>query len=443
MRDTDEGKRAASWLFAHLESDREEMLRAMAAGGPLSDAVDAAKRLAEVQKFMERDPHFNYTIVSSSPGGPAAPPPKDALLSLEIEVDAKPIKFHASERYPGAVSDAGVGGALVFSDNEAGRKAREAVDRVLREGGKVEVSSGMAAKIQAVPVGLRGLVPEEPLTGPIEISAGKATRDLVAATPGVPILVRSGRAEVGVVLGAGEPLDGWDRTAVGSAGGLEIYLSFRGDEEPRESRMDWRWNLGEGTALEQLLAAEVMFAAYRGERVELVTPPDEKVVAAGVIESPAADADELAELENIRHFLAYAAEAEAWLGMPLKPPARPSEDDAKLLSWLVGRIRKPRYTGIFRRVEFTLSRELPSGDGPWAVALTQPYYGELFGQQLYLGAELVALEKGRFEDVTGKEKAGDEVAIVPAEPSGKVNISFHSPVEAPEEAVKAREGLDA
>ena len=48
MRDTDEGRRAASWLFAHLESDRDEMLRAMAAGGPLSDAGDAAKRLAEV-----------------------------------------------------------------------------------------------------------------------------------------------------------------------------------------------------------------------------------------------------------------------------------------------------------------------------------------------------------------------------------------------------------
>jgi hypothetical protein len=438
VRDTDEGRRAASWLFAHLESDREEMLRAMAAGGPLSDAGDAAKRVAEVQKFMERDPHFNYTVVSSSPGGPAAPPPEDALLSLEVEVDGKAITFHASERYPGAVTDAGVGGAFLFSDDEAGKNARNAVDQVMREGGKIEIASGIAAKMQKVPVGLRGLMPEEPVFGPIEISAGESIRDLVATTPGIPILVRAGSTEVGMVLGVGEPLEGWDRTAVGSAGGLETFLSFRGDEVPTESRMDWRWKLGAGTALEQLLAAEVMFAALHGERVELVTPHDGTVVAAGTVDVPQ-DEDELAELQNIRRFLTYAAEAEAWLGVPLEPPATPSEEDAKLLGWLIGRIRKPRYTGVLKRVNFTLSGDIPSGDGPWMIALTQPYYGELFGQQLYLGGELIALEKGRFEDVTGKEQAGDEVAIVPAESSGEVQVSFHSPVEAPEEAVVARQ----
>jgi hypothetical protein len=45
----------------------------------------------------------------------------------------------------------------------------------------------------------------------------------------------------------------------------------------------------------------------------------------------------------VRDFLAYAAEAEAeaWLGVPLTPPLRPTEGDARILSCLVTQIRTP------------------------------------------------------------------------------------------------------
>jgi hypothetical protein len=442
IRDTDEGKRAATWLFENLSATREDFLRAIAVGGELFDAVDAAKRLGEVQKFMDRDPHFNYTLTSSSPDASPALPPSDALFTVELEVDGRPVKFHASERYPGAAGDVGLGGRLLFSDDEAARKAREALARLHREGGKLELSSGVAAQFEGIPVGLKGLVPEQPIEGAIEISAGRPTHDLVEGTPGLPVLVRSGETEVGMVLGRGEPRDGWDATAVGSAGGLEIFLSFRGDAAPRESQMDWRWRLGEGTGLEQLLAAEVMRAAYRGERVELVTPHDETVVAAGVIDDPQADAEELGELDSICEFLGYVAEIEAWLGVPVQPPAQPSEDDVELVGWLIGRIRKPKYKGTWTRVEFTLSREPPPEDDAWAVALTMPYHGKLFGEWHYLGAELVGLEKGRLEHRTGKEKPGDTVAIVPAGGSGEVEIRFFPPSEAPEKAVTGRKPPD-
>lgn len=442
IRDTDEGKRAATWLFENLQASRDDILRAIAVGGELFDAVDAAKRLAEVQKFMDRDPHFDYTLTTSSSGAAPASPPIDALLSIEVEVDGRPVRFHASERYPGAAGDVGLGGKLIFSDDEAGRKAREALTRLEREGGTLELSSGVAAKFEGIPVGLRGLVPEETIEGRIEISSGQPTHDLVAPTPGIPVLVRSRGVEVGMVLGRAKPREGWDQTAVGSAGGLEIFLSFRGHAAPRESRMDWRWRLGEGTGLEQLLAAQVMRAAYRGERVELVTPHDEKMVAAGAIDSPSTDPDELAELDNICEFLGYIAEIEAWLGIPLHPPARPSKDDVELVSWLISRIRKPHYKGTWKRVEFTLSREPPADAGPWAVALTMPYRGQLFGDWHYLGAELVGLKEGRLERRTGQEKAGDKVAIVPADSSEEVEIRFFSPADAPERAVKPQATTD-
>jgi hypothetical protein len=49
--------------------------------------------------------------------------------------------------------------------------------------------------------------------------------------------------------------------------GLELFMSLRGGEAGRERPMDCRWTLGEGNALEQLLAAEVMLAAHRGQLV--------------------------------------------------------------------------------------------------------------------------------------------------------------------------------
>ena len=237
IRDTEEGRRAAAWLFANLEADRDESLRAYAAGGELSDAAQAAERVAAVQGFMERDPHLRYTIVSSGAEGGETPAPADALISVEVEVDGKSVTFHASERYPGAGRDAGLEGAFVFSDDEAGRKARDAVDHVLREGGDVEIASGMGAKLTKVPVGLRGLVPETPIEGKIEIQAGKPTHDFVARTAGIPILVRCAANEIGMVLQAGDPLEGWDRTALGSAGGLESSCHLEGMK--RRVSLEW------------------------------------------------------------------------------------------------------------------------------------------------------------------------------------------------------------
>src|SRR4051794_2050861 len=64
IRDTEEGRRAAAWLFENPDADREAMLRAMAVGGELASTRQALERQAVVQEYMDRDPHLHFNLVS-------------------------------------------------------------------------------------------------------------------------------------------------------------------------------------------------------------------------------------------------------------------------------------------------------------------------------------------------------------------------------------------
>ena len=431
MRADEAGRQAADWLFGNPEADKEALRKALAVGGELSNPGQAAARLAEIQKAVgEGDPHLHYGTSAREADTPAPGLPAGTVASLEIEIDGKRVRFDAGERYPGAAQNAGLGAQLIYSDDEEGRRAREAVDQVIREGGSTLISSGIAAEFGPVPMGFRGLLPEEPIKGAVEIHAvGRPD----AEPRGLPVLVRAGGSEIGVVLVPAEPPEGWERMTSGSAGGLEVFLSLRPRSEGGvQLRMDWRWHLGEGTALEQRLAAEVMLAGYRGAPVELVTPHDGKVVVSGALEDVDRSETELAELEQVREFLRLAAEAETWLGSPLYPPARPTEADAKVLSELAARIRRSKSGGTVESIKFTLAKSVADIEQPFQLLVMQNSYGRLFGDTRYLGLERIHVPKAEFDDsVTGEEGPGETVLVVPAEEE-KARIFFHSPREAPE-----------
>ncbi len=430
MRDTPGGRRAADWLFGNPEADKAELQRVLAVGGELSDAADAAARIAEVQKFMSRDPHFRYTAVAREADAPDIPAAEQTIASVEANFGGVRVRFDAAERYPGGATDFGLRGTLAFSEDDEGRRARDAVMRVVNEGGTIEVSSGMSAKLAALPVGFRGLLPDDEMTGRFQFSAVGEPQPV--PLPSFPILVRAGAAEIGAVLNYIEPIEGWNVTLAGSAGGLELFMSFRGEGRDGERQMDWRWTLGDGSALEQLLAAEVMLATYRGDTVTLITPADGKVVAELAMARPDGRDDEFDEIEGIRDFLGYAADVEAWLGVPLYPPARPTEADASILSWLVAQIRTPEREGTLTRLEVVLSRPAADFGQLFQIAVGHPLRASLFGEDRYLGMQQIHVPRARFDGIAGAEQPGDTVAIVPADSEVVVTTRFYSPTVAPE-----------
>jgi hypothetical protein len=266
MRDTRDGQRAAEWLFHHPGADYIAMARAYAVGGPLDDSRQAAERQALIQQYMDRDPHLHYTMISRNADGPHTDPAPETFLSVTLRFGDQEVRFDASERYPGALADLRGGPRLLVSDDEAGVTAQSVVERLGHDGGRTQIGTGLGLGMPVVPVGLRGLFPEEGLWGPMEVEAKTPDATGPAEVSAVAVLAVAGETELGMMLSEMEPPEDWLGTLAGGAGGLELFISTRGaSEDEIELRLDWRHTRGEGTGLEQLLAARIMLAGLRGE----------------------------------------------------------------------------------------------------------------------------------------------------------------------------------
>ena len=116
----------------------------MKVGGPLHSTPHAAERQAVIQEYMNRDPHFRYTIVSRESDGPETVPAPQTVISVALMMGDHEVRFDASERYPGAIEDLGGHPRLAFSDDEDGKRARQTVDRLAREGGSARSAAAWA-----------------------------------------------------------------------------------------------------------------------------------------------------------------------------------------------------------------------------------------------------------------------------------------------------------
>lgn len=427
IRDTDEGQRAVAWLFANPGADREAMLRALATGGVLESTRHAVERQAVIQEFMDRDPHLHYTMVSRSPGGPVTPTADPTFLSVTLDIDGQEVRVDASARYRGALEHLGAVPRLAFTNDHAGRQALQTIQRLTREGGRATISAGLGTVMPTVPVGLRGLMPEEGLWGAARVIA-EAPAELESMKPEFrqPVVVRAAGIELGMLLAAAEPPPDWRDTLHGAAGGVELFFSRRGLEECPESRLDCRFTAGEGSGLEQLLGARLMLGALRGELVEVLDSGDGRVLRSGTLDAPADAPGWLEELETRVAFLGYVAELEAWLGDHLYPPAQPDASDAEVLSTIISRIRQPEVPITWQRFDVALDAHRP--DGTFQCALFQAPHARLFGQDLYLGMEFLHLPEAQIEG------GPDHLAIVPARETGTGTSRLHHPDEVPAEA---------
>jgi hypothetical protein len=249
----------------------------------------------------------------------------------------------------------------------------------------------------------------------------------------MPFLIRCDGVELGIVLGPVPPEDGAIAQLVGSVGGLELSLTMHGTPGEGKMGMGWRWTSGEGTAGEQLLAARLLLAADLEAEVEIFDPRRGVVVVSTTLD-PVEDSEaRTRELEEEIAYLDLVAEAEAWIGEPLRPPAVPDEADARALSELLGRIRNREISGTWERMEVTLTAQTELER--FVVVVIRPVYVPLFGKAHYAGGELVRIPEARFADPRGERPIGATVAIVPGE-DDSISVLFESPASAPEAAVR-------
>lgn len=428
LRDTPEGRQAASWLFEDSESEADALRRAYAMGGELRDAAHAAERLAEIQRHLDRDPHLDYTTVTNKVGTPPTQPAEGTALSVSTQDGNEEVRFDAREKFPGALSQLGLQGFFVFTDDDAGQRAREALSDARRTGRSVSIESGIGIRMINVPVGLKGVMPDEPVFGEISLLATGGGPAPTSPLSIVGIIV-AGEYEIGIAFTSlDEPVEGWDLTLGGAAGGLEIFHSMRRGLELSDHKLDWRHTFGEGSALEQLLACRVLRAALEGEPVRMVSPGtrEQSWLLAPLQGDFTEDIRDLCHREQL---LKAVVELEAWVGEPIIVPARPTDDELTALSKALGRIRSPEADGSWKEVNVVLANEIPTD--PMEALVLEPREVTIFGSRLFLGIEEIRLPLARAASTS------DGARLTPVEGHEAVVARLHQPALFPAEAARA------
>ncbi len=427
LRDTMEGRQAAAWLFEGSETEGEAIRRALAMGGELRDGSHAAERLGEIQRHLDRDPHLDYTTVTAKAGAPTTPAADGTAISVTRQEGEQEVRFDAREKFPGALGQLGLAGTFVFTDDEAGEKAREALQKAQRTGRDVSIGSGIGIKMANVPVGLRGLMPDEPVFGEISLISMRTESQPTDLTI-VGVLV-AGSHELGMSFAPLEPpVTGWDITLAGAAGGLEIFHSMRqGPAEALEHNLDWRHTFGEGSAIEQLLACRILRAALEGKPVRLLSPRHrDQIWLLAPLEGDFAD--DIEDLESREQLLEAASELELWTGDPLEVPPRPSDEEIRELFEVVGRIRSPEIDGKWEKVDLVAENDLP--DKPFEVRVLEAREATIFAVDLFVGIEVIDLP---LAEATPK---GDEVRLRPIQGHEEMTAVLYPPSVYPAEVAR-------
>jgi hypothetical protein len=427
LRDTPEGRQAASWLFADSESEAEAMKRAYAMGGELRDANHAAERLAEIQRHLDRDPHLDYTTITSKAGAPPTEPAQGTALSISTQEGDEEVRFDAREKFPGALAQLGMQGAFVFTDDDAGKKAREALLEAELAGRGISIESGIGIQMTNVPVGLRGVMTDEPVFGAVSLVEQAASAPSGQA-PSLVGIVATGDHEIGISFAPiDDAIEDWDLTMGGAAGGLEIFHSIRGPEAS-DHRLDWRHSFGEGSALEQLLACRVLRAALEGEAVQFLVPGTRKQLWL----SEPLDGDFAADIEDLHHrekLLELVLELEVWAGEPLVVPARLTEDDLANLSEALGRVRSPEFDGAWEHLNVVLTENVPPN--PIEILALEPCEVIIFGSKVFLGVEELHLP------LANATRTENGAKLTPVKGHEGLVGRLHHPASYPAEAARA------
>jgi hypothetical protein len=111
----------------------------------------------------------------------------------------------------------------------------------------------------------------------------------------------------------------------------------------------WRHTLGTGPATEQLLSARVLLSALSGEQIAFQVDNGGQAIAS--MDEHDHDDQDIEALRIHVAFLEYTCELQAWLGVPLFPPARPTDQDAAELGRALGLVRHPQREGTWTRID--------------------------------------------------------------------------------------------
>lgn len=207
LTSSEAGRQIATYFFGELEGGREEMLRAIKAGGEMRTSCQALERMTPVGDFFRRgDPYFSYQTGHRDRGVPAPPPVAGTVLRVELETEEGVSLVDARPALPDALDRHGPAGRLVFSGVE-GHRALKKFRRLGERGGRLTLERGVEWRWDRLPPAVQDLF--EPVeTGSFVFSADPPTPAFALKVIAATTL---GREELDFdLVGSGPAQEGWD-----------------------------------------------------------------------------------------------------------------------------------------------------------------------------------------------------------------------------------------
>ena len=192
---SDQGQRVARTFFEDAELDRENVYRAIEAGGRLDTTEDAVDRLSNIGGFLaSKDAYFSYPATTHEAGGPVPPVTPGAVMSyakggeeITSRVDVVPRDQEAMELY-------GPEFVLEPTEGAEGQRAAELLHRALSEGEPVAIEGGLDMTFTRMPPGLQDVVGKRMTGGRFEVGpAQRVPRPLPAWNAHLHVTTGQGR----------------------------------------------------------------------------------------------------------------------------------------------------------------------------------------------------------------------------------------------------------
>lgn len=387
LTQTDEGQRVARHFFGDSNA-LARIERAQRAGGALASEPDAAERSFAVGEFMAAsDPYFSYAIAQGEIGLPVPAAPPQAVMSVErtrgeivVRTDAIPRDAEAMKRY-------GPRGQLIFSADEAGRRALKALQRALRRGGEVEIDTGVSARWDQLPPMFAEIVGET-VHGKVKIVVG-------APMPPWPARITAdtdrGAAAIDLDLSAQAPEEDSEFLLSGSGGGLTFTIRGRWDPvaERGEVNMTWTHTRDDSPAREQAPVLAFLKALHGSGTLRI----EDRSGARAPVEQKLSSSPEPPGLSDLLWLFEAVALVEVRAHTTVRVPESVSGQDAQALALVAQCIRDGGQEVTFRSMEFVSAPDGPllSEEEITDVSVDQQLDARVLGQVVPLGKTITEL----------------------------------------------------
>jgi hypothetical protein len=235
LTETEQGRAVARFFFKSDTVGLDTLDRALKLGRVIENTGQAVGHLGEIGRFLgTQDPYFDVET-SNYPGGHARPAAPGSIISLFEQAEHRTTQLDVLPRDSESMRLYGPQFEIHFSADEAGERARRALEQALKHHTAARIDGGLRIRFTRYPAFLEQQLGGELTPETLELTPDEPVR--VQPSPWRTLLSVKDHGELGTlpikVTSVPAP-EGWDFCLVGSHANAELRILSRWREDAGE-----------------------------------------------------------------------------------------------------------------------------------------------------------------------------------------------------------------